>query len=326
MDLSVEYMGFQLKNPIIAGSSGLTSSVEKIKALEEHGVAAVVLKSLFEEQMLMEEEKSYANADYDYPEAMDYMKAYTSDYTFKHFIQLIKEAKKAVKIPVIASINCISKGKWVDYTKAIADAGADGLELNISLLPKDKERNSQQNERLYFEIVASVKKHTQLPLAVKMSHYSAGLAHLITQLSYSKMVDAFVLFNRYYTPDIDIDTETVVPANVLSRPEDIADTLRWVAIMSGKMKTPIAASTGVHDAEGVIKMLLAGAATVQMASALYKHGPKYVGAVLHGIEEWMETNGYEDLDYFRGKLNQDNYADAQLYERVQFMKYFGGFE
>lgn len=327
MDLSVEYMGLKLKNPLIVGSSGLTSSVEKIRALEAHGAAAVVLKSLFEEQLLMEEEKSYAaSGSNDYPEAMDYMKAYTSDYSFKHFIQLIKDSKAAVNIPVIASINCMSMGKWTDYTKAIADAGADALELNISLLPKDKEINSQKNEKLYFDIIEAVRKTTDLPLAIKMSHYSAGLAHLISQLSYTKMVDAFVLFNRYYTPDIDIDTETVTPSNILSRPEDIADTLRWVAIMSGKMQTPIAASTGVHDAGGLIKMLLAGATAVQMVSALYKKGPKYIAEVLEELSIWMEENGYEDLDFFRGKLNHETYADSHLYERVQFMKYFGGFE
>ncbi len=326
MDLSVNYLGHKLKNPIIVGSSGLTSSVEKIKALAEHGAAAVVLKSLFEEQILLEEEKSYASSNYDYPEAMDYMKAYTSDYSFKNLIQLIKDSKAAVDIPIIASINCVSMGKWADYTKRIADAGADALELNISLLPKDEKQNSQANEKLYFDIIKAVRKSTDLPLAIKMSHYSAGLANLITQLSYTKMADAFVLFNRYYTPDIDIDTETVTAANVLSRPEDIADTLRWIAIMSGKIQTPIAASTGVHDSEGLIKALLAGATTVQMVSALYKHGPKYITEVLEGLTEWMEDNAYEDLDYFKGKLNVSSYSDSHLYERVQFMKYFGNFE
>ncbi len=326
MDLSVNYMGLRLKNPIIVGSSGLTSSVDKIKALAKYGAAAIVLKSLFEEQLRLEEEKSYSVGDNDYPEAMDYMKAYTSDYNFGNFTQLIKDSKAAVDIPIIASINCMSMGKWTDYTKAIEQAGADALELNISLLPKDEKIDSQTNEKLYFDIIKAVRKATNLPLAVKMSHYSAGLAHLITQLSYTKMVDAFVLFNRYYTPDIDIDTETVNAANVLSRPEDIADTLRWIAIMSGKMQTPIAASTGIHDAEGVIKTLLAGATTVQMVSSLYKHGPKYIAEVLEGLEEWMEDNAYEDLDYFRGKLNHKAYKDSHLYERVQFMKYFGGFE
>ncbi|NOR85998.1 MAG: dihydroorotate dehydrogenase-like protein [Bacteroidales bacterium] len=326
MDLSVKYMGLTLKNPIIVGSSGLTNSVEKIRDLEKQGAAAVVLKSLFEEQIAMEEEKSYDQNDFDYPEAMDYMKAYAADNAHTEFIQLIKGAKEAVDIPVIASINCISLGKWTEFAKKIEEAGADAIELNVSLLPSDIEKTSAQNEKTYFDIIETVRKLVQIPIALKMSHYSAGLAHLVRQLSFTKMVDAFVLFNRYYAPDINIDDFSITSAGVLSRPENISDSLRWVALLSGKIKTPIAASTGVHTGEDIIKQLLAGANSVQVVSSLYKNGTSQIGIMLQKLEQWMKEKGYNNIDDFRGEISYDKFNEPEAFERIQFMKYFGGYE
>ncbi len=326
MDLSVNYMGLNLKNPIIVGSSGLTNSVEKIRDLEQQGAGAVVLKSLFEEQIAMEQEQSYSQNDFDYPEAMDYMKAYAAEYTYADFIQLIKGAKEAVDIPVIASINCVSMGKWTEFASKIEEAGADALELNISLLPSDIEKTSAQNEKTYFTIIEAVRKQVNIPIALKMSHYSAGLAHLVRQLSFTKMVDAFVLFNRYYAPDINIYDLSITSAGVLSHPENISDSLRWVALLSGKIKTPIAASTGVHSGDDVVKQILAGATAVQVVSSLYKNGTTQIGKMLTDVEQWMNEKDYNKIDDFKGEISYEKFNEPEAFERIQFMKYFGGFE
>ena len=326
MDLSVKYLGLSLKNPIIVGSSGLTNSVEKIKALEANGAAAVVLKSLFEEQIAFEASRADAGSAHDYPEAMDYIKAFAKDNAIGETLKLIENAKKEVKIPIIASINCVTKGEWIDFAKQFEEAGADALELNISLLPTDINNSSADNEKIYFDIIEAVKKHVNIPIALKMSHYSAGLANLIQKLSWTKQVDAFVLFNRYYNPDIDIDTLKITSTGVFSTPEDISQSLRWVAILSNKIRTNIAASTGVHSADGVIKQLLAGADAVQMVSVLYKKGPKYIAEVLKELETWMQNNNYKSISDFRGKVNYESAENSVAFERVQFMKYFGGIE
>jgi len=326
MDLSVSYLGLNLKNPIIVGSSGLTNSVEKIRDLEQKGAGAVVLKSLFEEQIAMEQEKSYSQSDFDYPEAMDYMKAYSAEYTYADFIQLIKGAKEAVDIPVIASVNCVSMGKWTELASKIEDAGADAIELNVSLLPSDVEKTSAQNEKTYFDIIEAVRKQVNIPIALKMSHYSAGLANLVRHLSFTKMVDAFVLFNRYYAPDIDIENLSLTSTSVLSHPENISDSLRWVAILSGKIKTPIAASTGVHSGSDVVKQILAGAAAVQVVSSLYKNGTGVIEDMLRDLEAWMVKKNYKTIDDFKGMISYDNFDEPEAFERIQFMKYFGGFE
>ncbi len=326
MDLSVKYLGLTLKNPIIVGSSGLTNSVEKIKVLEANGAGAVVLKSLFEEQIAFEASRADSGNAYDYPEAMDYIQAFAKDNAVAETLTLIENAKKEVNIPIIASINCVTKGEWLDFAKKFEEAGADALELNISLLPTDLSKTSADNEKVYFDIIEAVRKHVNIPIALKMSHYSAGLANLIQKLSWTKQVDAFVLFNRYYNPDIDINTMKITSTGVFSTPEDISQSLRWVAILSDKIRTDIAASTGVHNADGVIKQLLAGADVVQVVSTLYKHGPKYLSEIVSGLESWMDKNNYNSIEDFKGKVNYASAENSVAFERVQFMKYFGGIE
>ena len=326
MDLSVKYLGLTLKSPIIVGSCGLTNSVEKIKELEKHGAGAVVLKSLFEEQILFEANNANANNDYDYPEAADYIKAYAKDSAIADYLALIRDAKKEVSIPIIASINCVTTGEWVSFAKKFKEAGADAIELNISLLPSDINVSSVDNEKRYFEIIEAVKKIVNIPVALKMSHFSAGLTNLIQKLSWTKHVDAFVLFNRYYNPDIDIDTLKITSSGVFSTPEDISQSLRWVAILSNKIKVDIAASTGVHNADGVVKQLLAGAGVVQVVSTLYKNGVPHLESLTKGLEEWMLKNNYNSIDDFKGKVNYESAENAVAFDRVQFMKYFGGIE
>ena len=326
MDLSVKYMGLDLKSPLIVGSSGLTNSVEKIKELESFGVGAVVLKSLFEEQILFEADAAAKENEYDYPEALDYIKSYAKDESINTYLKLIEDCKKEVNIPIIASVNCLTDGEWLSFAKKMEKAGADALELNVSLLPTDIDKSSAENEKLYFNIIDQVKAVVKIPIALKMSHYSAGLANLVRTLSWTKKVDAFVLFNRYYNPDIDINTMKITSSGVFSTPADIAASLRWVAVLSDKIQTNISASTGVHSGGDVVKQLLAGADTVQVVSAIYKHGPSYVKTIMDELEAWMTKKNFKSLDDYRGKLSYKNVKNPVAFERIQFMKYFGGIE
>jgi dihydroorotate dehydrogenase (fumarate) len=322
MDLSVKYLGLNLKNPIIIGSSGLTDSVEKIKNLEKFGAAAVVLKSLFEEQILMEMGKS-ENQDYhDYPEAHDYARYYTKEKSTSDYINLIRDAKAAVNIPVIASINCTDNKEWIAFSKKIENAGADALEINVSMLPSDINLSSVENEKKYFDIISDVRKNIKIPIALKMSKYSAGLAQLIQKLSWTKNLDAFVLFNRYYNPDIDLVKMKIISSNILSTPEEISTSLRWIALLSNKIQLPLVATTGIHDSEGVIKQILAGAQAVEIVSTIMKMKADYIPKIISGIKNWMNKNNYSSLSDYRGIMSYNESKDTAAFERVQFMKYY----
>ncbi len=329
VDLSTQYMGLTLKNPIIVGSSGLTSSVEKIIEIEKNGAAAVVLKSLFEEQIKHEINKTIRQNDntssFAYPEALDYIKNYSEAHLFESYLSLTKECKKAVKIPIIASINCVTASEWIAYAKRIQDAGADALELNIFLLPSDVNNSSEQNEKVYFDIINEVKKRVSIPVAVKTSFYFSGLAKMMLKLSWTG-ISGLVFFNRFFSPDIDIDNFTITNANVYSHPEDITTSLRWVAVLSDKLYCDIAASTGIHDGKAVIKQLLAGAKATQVVSVLYKNGFTHIGVMLKEIEEWMQKNNFKNIEEFRGKMSYKKTGNTPAYLRVQFMKHFGGIE
>ncbi|MEA2042129.1 MAG: dihydroorotate dehydrogenase-like protein [Bacteroidota bacterium] len=326
MDISVKYMGLKLKNPIVVGSCGLTGNIDSLKRLEDNGAAAVVLKSLFEEQLHMHAAHNYSKSDFGHTEAYDYISRHTKDTDLENYLQLISDAKSSLDIPVIASINSTSKDNWVAYTKEVEKAGADALELNVSLLPSNANSTSKENEKIYFDIVEAVSKRTDLPLALKMSRFSAGLANLIRQLCWTKNVDSFTLFNRYYSPDIDINTLKMTSSNVYSSPDEISSSLRWVALLSDVLNNDIAASTGIHNGEAVIKQLLAGATVIQMVSALYKHGEGLISKSLNDLTDWMEQKNFDSIDSFRGKMSFKNADESDSLERIQFMKYFGGIE
>ena len=323
MDLSVKYMGLELKSPIIIGSCGLTNSLEKIKELAENGAGAVVLKSLFEEQLSAEGHAADDKNTYDYPEALDYIKAFTKESSVGEYLTLIKNCKEQLDIPVIASVNCVTPGEWVNYAKKMEEAGADALELNISLLPSDVSKSSEENEKIYFKIIEKVSAAVTIPVALKMSHYSAGLANLIQRLSWSEKVNAFVLFNRYYNPDIDINTLKIGSSGVFSTPGDLSASLRWVALMADKIDVNIAASTGVHSGTDVIKQLLAGAAAVQVVSAIYKNSPQIIRTMIQDIETWMKEKNYKSIGDFQSSVNLNELINPAAFERIQFMKYFG---
>lgn len=326
MDLTTSYLGFKLGNPIIVGSCGYTYSVKDIKELQDNGAAAVVLKSLFEEEIVWEMEANMTSMSRPmtvYPEIYDFFDLESLEDSVTKYLHLIEDTKKEVSIPVIASVNCLSAKEWVPFSKRLESAGADALELNIFIMPSDLERSSKENEQTYFEIIHSVLNEVKIPVAVKLSYYFTNLAQIIKRISETG-IKGIVLFNRFFAPDFDLDSLTVVPTNVISNPSDLAISLRWIAIMSGRVSCDLAASTGIHDGRAVIKQLLAGANAVQVASAIYRNGPKVISSMLNEIQLWMEEKGYESIEDFRGKLAQAKSLNPAVYERSQFMKYFSG--
>lgn len=323
-DLSTKYLGLDLKNPLIVGSCGFTNSVDKIKELADNNAAAVVLKSLFEEQIQAELAANLESYTADYPEAMDYIRAYTRGNEVENYLKLIAGAKKAVDIPVIASINCVSASEWVSFAKSVEQEGADAIELNVSLLPSDPRMTSVESESKYLEIIDSVSSMVSIPVALKMSRYSASLANLITKLAWTNKIAGFVLFNRYYSPDIDVEKMTIKSADVLSSPSEACGPLRWIALMYGRIDKDLVASTGIHDSEALIKQLLAGATAVQIVSTLYRHGVAQIPAMLKGLDEWMTRKSFTDLASFRGQLSYEKAENPAVFERTQFMKYYGG--
>lgn len=330
-DLSTKYLGLTLRNPIVVGSSGLTDSVEKIVELDKNGVGAVVLKSLFEEQIMLEADYSIKKAREDgmiysdYSETLDYIDVHVKEKELGSYIELIREAKNRVSIPVIASINAISDIEWTGFARQIEDAGADAIELNIFIMPFNMENDCDTNEKMYYNIVKKVKSIISIPVTVKISPYFANLGKVITRIE-ENGADGAVLFNRFSNPDIDIDDERTTVADVYSLPTDIATSLRWIAIMAKQVKFDLAASTGIHDGAAIIKQLLAGAKVTQVTSAIYKHGPELVVEMLNYVNDWMEQKGYNYIDQFRGKLSQSETADHNVYERIQFMKYFSEYK
>ncbi len=322
-DLSTNYLGFKLRTPIIAGSSGLTDKPEKVAELESYGAGAVVLKSIFEEEILLEFDhilKDEAPGRYkdDYLDYFDYK---IKEINLDNYLSLILESKKRVGIPVIASINCTSSHEWTYFAKKMEEAGADALELNIFILPSELTKSAEEIEQAYFRIISTVRNELKIPLSIKMSYYFSNLGGMIRELSRCNIA-GLVLFNRSYNPDIDIEKLEITSANVLSSARDLPISLRWIAIMANRVKCDLAASTGVHDGKAVIKQLLAGANAVQVVSALYEHGPAFLKTMLDEVEDWMKRKKFSRIDDFRGILSQDRHINPSLFERVQFMKYF----
>lgn len=324
INLATNYMGLALKNPIVAGSSGLTNSVNQIKQLEEAGVGAVVLKSLFEEQIRMDIEGMMVASEQNatYPEAEDYIRTYTKSNSIQKYLELIKEAKAAVAIPVIASINCVSATDWTDFAKDIEAAGADALELNIYEMPNDKNVSAESYEKKYYDILRMVKKKIKIPVAVKIGPYFSNLVRVVDQL-YANGAASVVLFNKFYTPDFNLDTLEFTSSEVMSSPADLYRGLRWTGVVKGKLpKAQIAASTGIHDGDAVLKQLLAGAQVVQLCSTLYLNGFGVVAEMEKTMEKFMEKWSFDSVDAFRGRLSYQNIESPKVYERAQFMRYF----
>ncbi|MBC5620398.1 MULTISPECIES: dihydroorotate dehydrogenase-like protein [Butyricimonas] len=324
-ELKTKYMGLELRSPIIAASCGLTSDVEKMVEMEEAGVGAVVLKSIFEEQ-INQETSGVFNAGYGmsdgYPEAEDYIKAYIRSNTIQKYVELVRNAKSRLSIPVIASVNCFSGGEWVSFARQLQDAGADALELNVFILPVNEFTESAEVENVYFEIMKSIKEQVKIPVAIKISHYFTNLSAFVDKMK-AYGANATTIFNRFYEPDININSLTMGAASVFSTATELRTTLRWTGILAGKDKNlEISASTGVHSGEAVVKLLLAGATTVQLCSVLYEKGISVIGEMNTFIKTWMESKAFESIDDFRGMLSYSSIDNPDLYERAQFMKYF----
>ena len=335
MDLTTQYMGLTLPTPLIAGSSGMTGSVKQVKELADYGVGAVVLKSIFEEEIMNEYADfiQTAKTKYGDPQYFDhdsqrnpieYYDYVIREENLKKYIELIEGCKSAVTIPVIASINCFFYSvEWLSYAVNLQKAGADALELNMFFPPTDFKHTREEKESLYFKIAEKVSQAVSIPVALKISPYFTDLGPMIQRLSETG-IKGLVLFNRFFSPDFDIDKLEVKPSFVFSSPSDLSLSLRWIAVMANKVNCGLAASTGIHEAEAVIKQLLAGADAVQVASCLYKNGPHYLKKLLSGLENWMTTKRYQKISDFKGKLSQSRSTDPAVFERGQFMRYFGG--
>lgn len=323
-DLTTRYLGLYLKNPLVAASSGYTSSIDYLKSLEKNGIGAIVLKSLFEEEII-NEYHDRLNSDDRFGSNIEFLDYY--DYDLKEesldkYIQLIKDAKQELSIPVIASVNCVTSQEWTDFAVKLQEAGADALELNIFIMPSDTKRSGREIEEEYLKISKKIKGIVSIPVAVKMSSYFSNVSEMIQNLDKTG-IEGLVLFNRSYSLDFDIENmDLTSSSNVLSKPEDYTLPLRWIALNSNKVNCSLAASTGIHDGKSVIKMLLAGATVIQLASVLYLHGPESINSMLKELEEWMNSKKFLNIDQFRGKLSRDSVKNPAEFERVQFMKHF----
>jgi dihydroorotate dehydrogenase (fumarate) len=324
MNLETTLMGLKLHNPIIVGSSSLTATVKNVELCEEAGAGAVVLKSLYEEQILADSQEGVEQDDmYQwYPEAMEYIRSLSAEHSVDQYLDLIVRCKKSVKIPVIASINCYNAKKWVDFASEVQKAGADALELNISIFPENEKQTALELETRYYDIVSSIKANCSLPLSVKLNTYFTNIKLVSTGILKSG-ASSLVLFNRYYRPDIDIDNLHMTTRDALSGPEEITQSLRWVGLLSKRLNCEIIASTGIHDASGVIKQILAGATATQVCSVLYENGISYIGDMLSDISAWMKRKGFNKIEDFRGYINKDPH-NTMIWERIHYMKKSSG--
>ncbi|KOH42743.1 dihydroorotate dehydrogenase-like protein [Sunxiuqinia dokdonensis] len=323
VNLETTYMGLKLKNPIVVASSGLTNSVEKIKSLEEAGAAAVVIKSLFEEQ-INSEVSHLINKDPQnlYPEAEDYIWNYTRNNSITAHLELVKAVKKAVSIPIIASINCVTSKEWTSFAHDFEKAGADALELNLFVVPTDRKQSGADIEQLYVDVLAKVKKEVNIPVGVKIGSYFSNLLNMVEKLM-ANGAASVTMFNRFYEPDINLDKLELSSSEVFSSPAEMSRTLRWVGLVNSALpKLEIAASTGIHDGAAVAKQLLAGAQVAQLCSVVYIEGAQVLNGILSDLEAFMEKWNFETIDAFRGRLSYAKLEDPMLYERAQFMKYF----
>ena len=324
-DLSTTYMGMELKNPIIVGSSELTNKARKVKQLEEAGAGAVVLKSLFEEQIMMEVDAQRVNNMYgSFDDVENYVAFYTRKHDLDEYLELIGQSKAETDIPIIASINCISASEWVDFAQKIQKAGADALELNMFIMPNDPKFDGPQIEKVYFDVVDQIQNHLEIPVALKMGTYFSGLARTFIDLSQTP-ISAMVLFNRFYSPDINLDKEEIKVSNVFSHPDDFSNTLRWIGILADQVDCDLSASTGAHDGYTILKNLMVGAKATHVVSTLYQNSRSHIQTMLEQMQGWMDRKGYKTIDDFRGKLSQANIQQPMMYERAQFMKYFSNY-
>ncbi len=323
-DLTTNYLGLTLPHPIVASASPLTGSIDTLLELEAAGAAAVVLPSLFEEQI--EHDSLAIDHSLDFgsatsAEALGGFFPELDDYNAgaDEHLALLIQAKRELSIPVIASLNGVSDGGWISYAKALEDEGADAIELNIYLVAADPDATGVDVEDRYLKLVSHVRSSIDIPLAVKIGPSFSSPANMARRLAESG-ADAVVVFNRFYQPDMDLETLDVKPDLELSTPAEMRLVLRWVAIMAGRIGAQLAATTGVHDADGVVKLLLAGADVTMMTSALLQHGPSHLTTVLADTQRWFDEHGYESVTQARGSVTQQSVPDPVAFERANYMQ------
>ncbi len=350
VDLSTTYMGLKLANPIVVASCSLSGTLEGVKRCAAAGAGAIVLKSLFEEQVVAETGALTQYADYaNHGEAMEYLQGYGMELGPREYLQLVSDAKKAVDVPIIPSLNCFSNERWADYGKKLQQAGADAIELNIGFMPNDLRQDGAAVEQRYYRILHEVKSQVSIPVALKIGPYLSSLANMADRLTRDRVeapdftvgwcgpsassgrvvwsgADALVLFNRFYQFDIDVDNLGLVAGNPYSSQAEIHQALRWVSLLAGRIDADLAATTGIHDGRDIVKQLLAGAKVVQPCSTFYKKGLGQIGAMLQELQDWMAEHGFNKIDAFRGRLSQARSSRPESFERMQYIKLFVGIE
>ncbi len=323
MDLSTTYLGMTLKNPLVPSASPLSETLDNIRRLEDAGAAAVVMFSLFEEQITQASREldhflSYGTEGFAesltfFPDMEDYRTGP------EEYLGLIQRAKEAVDIPIIGSLNGVSTGGWIEYAQRIQQAGADALELNIYYIPTSTHITGQVVEQMYLDVVRDVRANVTIPLAVKLSPFFSATGNMILQLAEAG-ANGFVLFNRFYQPDFDLEALEVVPSLVFSSSFDMRVALRWVAILYGQVQADFAITNGVHTHEDVLKGIMAGANVTMMAAELLKNGIERIGAILDELTRWMEEHEYESVAQMRGSMSMRHIGDPAAFERANYMK------
>jgi dihydroorotate dehydrogenase (fumarate) len=323
MDLTTTYMGMALKNPIVPSASPLSESLENIRRMEDAGAAAVVMYSLFEEQITLESQQLDHYLSYGVESFAEALSYFPDMETYKvgpdDYLNRVRRAKQAVDIPVIGSLNGVSTGGWIEYARQIEEAGADGLELNVYYIPTDLGMTSAEVEQLYLDILRDVKKTVSIPVAMKLSPYFSATANMARRLAEAG-ADALVLFNRFYQPDFDLENLEVVPRVVLSNAHELLLPMRWVAILYGRVPVDLAITSGVHTLEEVLKGMMAGAKVTMMASELLQNGIQRISQILEGMVQWMEEYEYESVTQMQGSMSQQNVAESAAFERANYMK------
>jgi dihydroorotate dehydrogenase (fumarate) len=328
VDLTTNYLGLKLKNPLVASPSPLSEKVNNVKQMENAGVSAVVMYSLFEEQIIHESleldyflnrgTESFAEALTYFPDVGKYSLAPDK------YIETLEKTKRSVNIPVLGSLNGVSTGGWIEYARKIQDAGADGLELNLYYLPADINLTCSQLEDNYIKLVSNIRASIKIPLAIKLAPFFTALPNFATRLV-AAGADGLVLFNRFYQPDLDLENLEVVPNLVLSNSDELRLPLRWIAILYGKVKVDLALTTGVHTPEDVIKAIMAGANVAMTTSAILKRGTQAIVQILDGMEAWMTEHEYVSVQQMRGSMSQGSVADPESFERANYMKVLNSF-
>lgn len=322
MKLKTSYLGLEIKSPIIVSSSTLTGSVESIKRCADAGAGAVVLKSIFEEQILSEIRREEVRHDEDiynmYPEAQQYLNTFMRGTEIEIYEKLVRESKQTVDIPIIASVNCSTDGEWTSIARELQDAGADAIELNVAISAFDRDLDPRKIEDEYVNILKDVEKNINIPVSVKLGDHFTNISRMAFNLCKAG-AKGLVLFNRFYNADINIEKMKAVPGNSISAPEENHNTLRWISLLSSQgLPCELSASRGVYTGEDVVKQILAGAKTVQVCSTLYRNGIDYIKQMNADVEAWMERHNFNDVESFRGVVNKKE--DINVVERLQYLR------